>query len=163
MAPRKVDTNHFKNKGSTDEECCVARSCSQQPGSSCAPTPSRHGCVFRDHQHASVKWRPQHIFIGWYTQWEQLCGCFFGIRDYPSFQASPNVWEHLYWDFVAACQRGVWEHGAIDALQGTQQSFQASSSILAEFTGSDWGNICRKPGFLPAMIGVSCRFSLNPI
>ena len=48
MAPRKVDTNHFKNKGSTDEECCVARSCSQQPGSSCAPTPSRRRfCVLR--------------------------------------------------------------------------------------------------------------------
>ena len=31
-ALRKVDTNHFKNKGSTDEECCVARSCSQHPG-----------------------------------------------------------------------------------------------------------------------------------
>ena len=38
---------------------------------------------------------------------------------------------------LSQSQRGVWEHGAIGALQGTQQSFQASSSILAEFTGSD--------------------------
>ena len=30
--PRKVDTNFFMNKGSTDDECCIPRLCSQQLG-----------------------------------------------------------------------------------------------------------------------------------
>ena len=50
----------------------------------------------------------------------------------PLFAGRP----HTFWeDVLRLCRKasGLFVHCAISALQGTQQSFQASSSILAEF------------------------------
>ena len=134
-----MDTNHFKNKGSTDEECCVARSCSQQPGSrSCCVWDRLCGCLKLGIPVFMSKWRfPEMIKWGY----PQI------IHFSRIFHYQPSIFVRKTPFILRLCRKasGLFVHCAIGALQGTQQSFQASSSVLAAFIGLDKGNICRKP------------------
>ena len=78
------------------------------------------------------------------------------------------MWCHVYIWYVMG---GLFERG-IPVLGGMEwhgKSWWTIGFGASQFgynpisTGLVWGKICRKPWFLPSNIGLSCKFSHNPI